>query len=245
MKKILIIGGASAIAKETATHFAREGAEIYLVDLTKERAEAASLDINVRAEAKIIPAELNVLDFDRHEQVFAAAAAALKGLDLVFIAHGTLPDPEKTHDDPAAIRREFEINALSVMSLATIAAKYFEEKKSGTIAVISSVAGDRGRKSNYVYGAAKGAVTTFLQGLRNRLSSSGVNVLTIKPGQVATPMTAHMPESPLLADPKDIGKLIYKAIVAEKDIVYVPGYWGLVMTVIKAIPEAIFKKLDL
>ena len=129
--------------------------------------------------------------------------------------------------------------------MASIAANYFEKEKKGCIAVISSVAGDRGRQSNYIYGAAKGGVTTFLQGLRNRLSPSGVSVVTIKPGMVDTPMTAHLPKSPLFAKPSDVGKGIYKAMLAGKDIAYLPVYWKLIMFVIKIIPEGIFKKMRL
>ena len=129
--------------------------------------------------------------------------------------------------------------------MTTILANYFEEKKDGCIAVISSVAGDRGRQSNYLYGSAKGAVSIFLQGLRNRLSKSNVHILTIKPGLVDSPMTAHLPKNFLYSKPAVIANGIYSAIENKKDIVYLPKFWWLILTILKLIPESIFKKLSL
>jgi short-subunit dehydrogenase len=245
MKKILIIGAASAIAKEVAILFASDKAQLYLVDINQGRLEATRYDILAHHETKIKIDVLDVTDFERHESVFKRAVEAMDGLDAVLIAHGTLPNQELIQNNPEQIIKEFNINCVSVISLATVAGKYFESKKSGMIAVISSVAGDRGRMSNYIYGSAKGGVTKFLQGLRNRLAHSGVNVLTIKPGMVDTPMTANMPKGPLFSTPKIVGKGIYKAMLAGKDEIYVPGYWKLIMWIIIHIPEFIFKKLKL
>jgi short-subunit dehydrogenase len=245
MKKIMIVGAASAIAKEVAILFAKEGASLYLVDINQGRLEAVEGDILARYDTKIKLDVLNVLDFERHEPVFKRAIEALNGLDAVLIAHGTLANQEETQQDIEKIIREFNINCVSVITLASLAANYFEKKKEGLIAVISSVAGDRGRMSNYIYGSAKGGVTTFLQGLRNRMAHSNVTVITIKPGMVDTPMTAHLPKSPLFSKPKDIGKIIYKAMLSKKDVVYAPGYWRLIMWVVVHIPEFIFKKLKM
>jgi short-subunit dehydrogenase len=136
-------------------------------------------------------------------------------------------------------------NFLSAVSLITWLANYFETAQRGTLAVISSVAGDRGRKSNYVYGASKGGLNIFLDGVRNRIDRAGVHVLTIRPGFVATPMTAHLPQSPLFASPQRVAQDILKAIAQRKDVVYVPGFWAPIMFVIRGIPESIFKKLNL
>ena len=134
-------------------------------------------------------------------------------------------------------------NALSVISLLTLLANHFEEKKSGTIAVITSVAGDRGRQSNYIYGASKAMVSVFLQGLRNRLFHSQVNVLDIKPGFVDTPMTAHIKKGgPLWAKPEAVAKDIVNAIEKKKDLLYTPFFWRYIMLIIRNIPECIFKK---
>ena len=245
MKKILIIGAASAIARETAINFASDGYSLFLVDISEGRLKATKDDILARHNTEINYDVLDVNDFDRHNVVFDNAVNRLGGLDIVFIAHGTLPNQEQAQKDIDIIRKELSTNCVSVMALSSIAANYFEEKQSGTIAVISSVAGDRGRQSNYIYGAAKGGVSIFLQGLRNRLAKSNVKVITIKPGMVDTPMTANMPKNPLFAKPQDVGRLIYKAINSGKDIAYVPGYWRWIMLIIKLIPEFIFKKLSL
>ena len=124
-------------------------------------------------------------------------------------------------------------------------ANYCESQGRGTLAVISSVAGDRGRKSNYVYGASKAALDTFLSGLRNRVDRAGVQVLTIKPGFVATRMTAHIPKNRLFATPEQVAHGILKAIRKRKDVVYVPWFWRPIMTIIKSVPERIFKGRDL
>jgi len=245
MRKILIIGGVSAIASETAKLFAKNGDILFLVDLNMERLNIVRDDINTFHPTTIYTQEFNVLNFDNHNDLFNNAIEILGGLDIVLIAHGTLPDQKQIENNPVQIIKEFNINCVSIISLASIAAGYFENQGSGCIAVISSVAGDRGRQSNYIYGAAKGGVSLFFQGLRNRLNSKGVNIITIKPGFVDTPMTAGMPKNALYSSAKVIGKGIFDAINNKKDIVYLPGFWRLVMFIIKHIPEGIFKKLSL
>jgi short-subunit dehydrogenase len=245
MQKILIIGAASAIARETEVYFAKDHASLFLVDINEGRLEAVKGDLMVRYSTTIHTESLDVNDFPRHKAIFDIAVSKLGGLDAVLIAHGTLPDQETVRHSPELILKEFSINCLSVMSIATIAADYFEKQGYGTVAVISSVAGDRGRQSNYIYGSAKGAVSIFLQGLRNRLSSGNVKILTIKPGMVDTPMTAHMPKTALFSKPSVIGKGIYEAMTKGKDVVYLPWFWKYVMCIIKSIPESIFKKLSL
>ena len=141
--------------------------------------------------------------------------------------------------------RELTTNGISVISLLTILANYFEAQKQGCIAVITSVAGDRGRKTNYVYGTAKAAVNMFLQGLNNRLFKSGVRVLTLKVGFVDTPMTAAIKKTPLFAQPETVGKSIYKAMLRRKGVVYIPWFWQFIMLIIIHIPEIIFKRLNL
>ena len=138
-----------------------------------------------------------------------------------------------------------QTNFISTVSLLTWLGNYFQEQHAGTLAVVSSVAGDRGRKSNYVYGASKGALNVFLDGLRNRIDRDGVQVLTIKPGFVATPMTAHVPQNALFASPDQVARGILKAIERGRDVAYVPGFWMFVMLLIRAIPGRIFKKMNL
>src|SRR5438445_2122617 len=187
--RILIVGAASAIAQEAAKWFAKDGVEFFLVARSAEKLEDIGNDLKVRGAKRIETFVLDLNDFDRHQEMIETAIASLSGLDMVLIAHGTLGDQQKCQKSVAETLKEFTTNCTSVISLLTILADYFEQQRRGCIAVISSVAGDRGRKSNYVYGASKGAVSIFLQGLRNRLDKSGVAVVTVKPGFVDTPMT--------------------------------------------------------
>ena len=156
-----------------------------------------------------------------------------------------MPDQNCCEQSFDLVRREFEINTLGTLSLLTHASNLFANQGFGTLCVISSVAGDRGRQSNYVYGAAKGAVSIFLEGLRNRLYSKGVQVLTVKPGFVDTPMTAAFTKGRLWAKPEKVAKGIYKAVIHKKDVVYLPWFWSPIMLGIRWIPEAIFKRLRL
>jgi decaprenylphospho-beta-D-erythro-pentofuranosid-2-ulose 2-reductase len=243
MKKLLIIGATSAIAHHTAINFAQANWELHLAARNSDKLDIIKKDILARHSVNIFTYEQDALDFDKHKSLFEQVKEEAQELDAVLIAHGTLPVQEEIQNEPDEIRKEFDINALSVMSYATITAEYFEKKKSGMLAVISSVAGDRGRMSNYIYGAAKSAVTAFTSGLRGRLEKSGVNVLTIKPGFVDTPMTDNVDKNFLFANPKDVGKEIYKAMTEEKDVLYVPGFWKIIMMLVKSVPESIFKKL--
>ncbi len=245
MKKVIVFGGASAIATEIEKLFAAEGAELCLLDTKMSRLQAVRDDILARYKTRIELIEFNALDFGNHNQAFHQAVETLGGVDIVLVAYGTLPNQEKAQNDIEYAIEHFNINATSIISLSSIVANYFEEKGSGTLAVISSVAGDRGRKSNYLYGSAKGAISIFLQGLRNRLSRKNVSVITIKPGIVDTPMTAHLPKNFLFAKVDVVARSIFEGINALKDIIYVPGYWRLIMCVIKHVPETIFKRLNL
>jgi decaprenylphospho-beta-D-erythro-pentofuranosid-2-ulose 2-reductase len=243
--RVLMIGATSAIAHETAKCFAREGAELFLVGRNSEKLSAVADDLNVRGAKRVDTFLLDLSDLDRHQELFDAALTALDGLDILLIAHGTLGDQRKCELSVEETMKELTNNCLSVISLLTIGANYFEQQRRGQIVVVSSVAGDRGRKSNYVYGTAKGAVNIFLQGLRNRLYASGVSVLTVEPGFVDTPMTAGLKKGPLFAKPRVVGRGIYQAIQKRKDIVYLPWFWRPVMLVVKCIPEGVFKRLSL
>ena len=246
MKKILIIGATSAIAEATARIFAARGEALFLVARNAERLQAIKADLDVRGAVRTATATLDVADVVAQQAIIDQAERELGGLDIVLIAHGTLSDQGECEKSVAALRREFEVNALSTMALLTILANTFEARRTGTLAVISSVAGDRGRQSNYVYGAAKAAVTAFLSGLRQRLAKSNVDVLTIKPGFVDTPMTANIAnKGALWAKPDAVAAGIVRAIDKRRNVVYLPGFWALIMLVIKHIPEPIFKKLQL
>jgi decaprenylphospho-beta-D-erythro-pentofuranosid-2-ulose 2-reductase len=245
MRRVLIVGATSTIAEATARRFAAEGDALFLAARNAERLQAIADDLRVRGAAQTEMAVIEATDYAAHAGLIAQAQTALGGLDTLLIAHGTLPDQKSCEASFETTHREIEVNALSVISILTHAANLFEQQRQGTIAVISSVAGDRGRQSNYVYGSAKAAVTSFLQGLRNRLHPAGVQVLTVKPGFVDTPMTSAFPKGPLWASPEQIARGIHRAIQNRKDLVYLPGFWRLIMRIIREIPEAIFKRLSL
>jgi len=244
-KRILIIGATSAMAEATARTWAADHHQLYLVGRDEERLTRMAKDLSIRGAHTVEYTTLDVNHFDAHQAMIEQAIKSLGGLDIALIAHGTLSDQKACEQDFNQALAELNTNAISVMSLLTHLANYFEAQKAGTLAVISSVAGERGRQSNYVYGAAKGAVSLFLQGLRQRLDKSGVHVLTIKPGFVDTPMTKDLKKGLLWAQPHAIAKLINKGVASKKSIIYTPGYWALIMAVIKAIPERLFKKVAL
>jgi decaprenylphospho-beta-D-erythro-pentofuranosid-2-ulose 2-reductase len=245
MRKILIIGAASAIAEATARQFAEAGDALFLVARNQDRLNILAEDLRVRGAATVSSFTLDVLDYDLHKPALEAAIAVMGGVDIALLAHGSLPHQKDCEEQFDVARRELEVNAISSISLLTHIANYFEEQQQGTIVAISSVAGDRGRQSNYLYGAAKGALTIFLQGLRNRLFRSGVSVITIKPGFVDTPMTAEFTKGALWAKPEKIADVIVRSIDKKRDVVYAPWFWQIIMWVIKLIPESIFKRLSL
>jgi short-subunit dehydrogenase len=242
--RILIVGATSAIAHETAKLFAKDAAEFFLVGRSAEKLEDIGNDLKVRGAKRIETFVLDLNDFDRHHEMVETAIQTLDGLDMVLISHGTLRDQQKCERSVEETLKEFTTNCTSVIALLTILANYFEQQKRGCIAVVSSVAGDRGRQTNYVYGAAKGAVSIFLQGLRGRLHKSGVAVVTIKPGMVDTPMTAHLKKGLLFTSARTIGRGIYLAMKRRKEVVYLPWFWRPIMFVLRSLPEAIFKRLS-
>ena len=242
---MMIVGATSAIAHETAKCFAKDGAEFFLVARSPQKLADIGNDLKVRGAQRIETYVLDVTELERHQEMIETAITTLDGLDMVLIAHGTLGDQQKCQRSVAETLKEFSTNCTSVISLLTILADYFEQQKRGCIAVISSVAGDRGRQSNYVYGAAKGALSVFLQGLRNRLSKSGVAVVTVKPGLIDTPMTAAVKKGLLAASAKGVGEGIYRAMKSRKEVVYLPWFWRPIMLIIRTIPEPVFKRLSM
>lgn len=243
--RVLIIGATSALAHETAKRFATDGADLFLVARNAEKLQAIGDDLKVRGARSVETYVVDLADLDRHEALLNAAIESLQGLDRLLIAYGTLGDQRKCELSVAETLKELNNNLISVISLLTLSANYFEQQKRGCIAVISSVAGDRGRQSNYVYGATKGGLTVFLQGLRNRLSKSNVSVVTVKPGFVDTPMTAALKKGPLFASSQSVGAGIYQAMQTGKDVVYLPWFWRPIMFVVRSTPERIFKRLSL
>lgn len=245
MKKVLVLGATSAMAQATVRLLAARGASLYLVGRNAERLEAVAQDARTRGSAKVATEALDLDDVAQHEALVERATTALGGLDGALLAHGILGDQEASQRSYAEAEKVFRTNFLSAVSLLTPLANRFEAQKAGTLVVISSVAGDRGRQSNYIYGASKGALSVFLQGLRNRLARSGVAVVTVKPGFVDTPMTADMKKNALFASPEKVARGILRAADKRRNEVYLPGFWRLIMFIIRSIPEGIFKRLKL
>lgn len=244
-KNILIIGATSAIAQATLRIYAEEKHNLFLVARNAEQLEVIARDAKIRGAQQVAIKACELTEFAEHELLINDIYQTYQTIDIVLIAHGTLPNQQACEDDVVTALHEIEVNGLSTISLLTLLANRFEQQKNGSIAVISSVAGDRGRQSNYVYGAAKSLVSTFLQGLRNRLFKSGVQVLDIKPGFVDTPMTAEFKKGALWATPEQIAKSIVKAISKNRNTLYTPWFWWGIMMIIRNIPEFIFKRLKL
>ena len=236
--KVVIMGATSAIAQEVARLYANGGASLFLVARNEARLLAVASDLRVRGASDVETFVADLADRSRDAGIVAAAGAAP---DVVLIAHGSLPDQRAIDTDPAAQVAAFELNATSVIALAAQFANVLERNRRGTLAVIGSVAGDRGRRSNYVYGAAKAAIHAYCDGLRGRLAAAGAHVVLIKPGWVDTPMTGAIRKNPLFASAASIAKGIQRAIAAHHGTVYVPGYWRWISLVVRMLPARFVK----
>ena len=242
MKRILIIGAASSIAEHCARIWAARGDALHLVARNEQHVQTITADLKVRGASSVTTCCLDLNDMDKHEDMLNVAYDALEDIDIVLIAHGTLSNQKTCELSVGETLQEIQTNALSSISLLTLIANRFEAKQSGTICVISSVAGDRGRASNYVYGSAKAMVTAFTSGLRQRLYKSNVSVVIIKPGFVDTPMTSEFKKGFLWAKPRAVAVKIVNAIDKNKDEVYAPNFWLVVMLIIRSMPLFVFKK---
>ena len=246
MKKILIVGATSAIAMACARIWAGQGAALFLVGRNAAKLQSIADDLAVRGAASVHRLQVDANDIAAHRAMIDAATLALGGIDIALIAHGSLPDQAACEADAGRMLEEIATNGTSVLALLTVLANHFERQRSGSIGVITSVAGDRGRPSNYVYGTAKAAVQVFCEGLRARLFRAGVSLTDIRPGFVATPMTQglKLPGS-LVAEPAAVARRITAGIERKVDVLYTPAYWSLIMLVIRSIPRAVFKRLKL
>ena len=243
--RILVVGATSAIASETARRYAAYGSRLFLAGRHAERLEAVAADLRARGAAAVETAVLDVTDHGRCQEIVEAAWSAFGGLDVALLAHGTLPDQARCQESAEQAVAALDVNFVSAVALLTPLANRFEAARHGCIAVITSVAGDRGRQSNYVYGAAKGGLDRYLEGLRNRLFRSGVAVVTLKPGFVDTPMTAELHQGPLFVSARRAGAAVHRAIERRRNVAYIPWFWRPIMAIIRAIPETAFKRLRL
>lgn len=243
--KMLIFGATSAIAYETAKLFAKDGVSFYLCARDESELKRLTADLIIRGAKEAAYSSFDALDNNSIVHAVNSCLAKFPDLDGLLIAHGYLPDQKVCENSIDEIKKVMDINFTSASIILTLISAHFEKQGHGTIAAISSPSGDRGRQSIYVYGAAKGALTVFLSGLRQRVYKSGINVITIIPGFVDTPMTAHYKKGPLFVSPKVVARGIYEAISSGKDEIYLPWFWRWIMLIIKNIPQKIYNKLSL
>ena len=243
-KKILVLGATSGIAEATCRIWAAQGAQMFLVARNPEKLAAVAADLKMRGAAYVGTAVADLDDTDKHAELLAHAVNSLTGMDIAYLAYGILGDQPRGEQEFEHAAQILHSNFVAPVSLLTWLANFCVQRHAGVLAVISSVAGDRGRKSNYLYGSSKAGLSAFLGGLRNRIDREGVTVLTIKPGPVKTAMTSAMKGSEKFADVNAVAKSIVSAIDAKKDTLYVPSKWALIMFVLTHIPEAVFKKTN-
>jgi short-subunit dehydrogenase len=242
-KKILVLGATSGIAEATCRIWAAEGAQLFLVARNAEKLAAVAADLKLRGASYIGTAVADLDDTNKHAELLTHAVNSLTGMDIAYLAHGILGDQARGEQEFQHTAQILYTNFLAPVSLLTWLANYCVQRHAGVIAVLSSVAGERGRKSNYIYGSSKAGLSTYLGGLRNRVDREGVSVITIKPGPVNTSMTAHMKIKK--ADVNKVAATIVKAIDKRVDVLYVPAIFLPIMFIIRHIPERIFKKLNL
>jgi decaprenylphospho-beta-D-erythro-pentofuranosid-2-ulose 2-reductase len=246
--RIIIVGATSAIAEHCARAWVTEGkADLVLVGRNQRRLERLADDLRARDPNADVSTYV-VENFQEPEAIRAAVEdiAARGGIDIALVAHGDLPDQETCQTDLVACRDALMINGISPILFAEALAGQMERKGRGTLAIIGSVAGDRGRRSNYIYGAAKGALTRHAQGMRHRFAQGPVSVVLIKPGPTDTPMTTALKQrGTSLASVEDVAQRIVRGIQAGKGVVYAPPKWALIMLIIRHLPWFLFKRLDI
>lgn len=246
-QKIVIVGATSAIAEHCARLWAQgKSVDLTLVGRDAKRTERVAVDLRVRSpqsHIRVVQAEF----FDPIAIQEAVDASVAQGtVDTVLIAHGSLPEQSTCQTDLTACREALEINGVSPVLYAEAFAKHLAKADHGTLALIGSVAGDRGRKSNYAYGAAKGLVARYAQGLQHRFAGTGVKIVLIKPGPTDTPMTAHLKgQGAKLASVEDVAQNIVDAIERGRALAYAPGKWMLIMLIIQHLPRIIFNKMNI
>ncbi|MCD8489673.1 MAG: SDR family oxidoreductase [Desertifilum sp.] len=244
-KAILILGATSSMARSLCCKLAQQGAILHLAGRDAPEVERIACDLAIRYQTSVTWSSVEATQYDTHSEFFQQVLERLGRLDGVMVTLGELGDQAQAQQDFQQAYTILSSNYTGVVSLLTPIANYLEKQQSGFIVGVSSVAGDRGRQSNYIYGSAKGALSLFLQGLRNRLAKAGVQVLTVKPGFVDTKMTFGKPGMFLVASPEAVADDILKALTQNKDILYTPRFWSGIMLIIRSIPEGLFKGLKL
>ena len=244
-QRILVFGATSAICHELLKLYAVQDSLFFLVARNEHKLSAVADDLGVRGGRMAGSVSYDFNDWEKHEAVVDQANSCLGEIDVVIVAHGSLPDQAECEASSPAVKACMDDNFTSATVIIQRSARLLAQQGRGTLAVFSSVAGDRGRKSNYVYGAAKAGIDALLQGLRGRFSGTDVNIVNIKPGMVVSPMTDDMQHGALWATPAAIAPKIYRAIARGRAVSYVPGYWRLIMLVIRMLPTGILARLPI
>jgi decaprenylphospho-beta-D-erythro-pentofuranosid-2-ulose 2-reductase len=245
MKKIVILGATSGIALEVQRRLALRGCELLLVARSRQRLAEIQADLQARGAQQVFTYAADLASVQQHAAVFAFARRTLPDFDTVLLAYGSMHDQKESEESVDILLEELQVNFVSATAILTLFAADLERRRTGCLAAITSVAGDRGRRSNFVYGSAKGGLSLFLQGLRSRLHPAGVRVITIKPGPVQTPMTDHLPNAARGADPARVAADIVRALERRSpDVLYTPKVWRYVMAAVRQIPETVFKRLS-
>jgi decaprenylphospho-beta-D-erythro-pentofuranosid-2-ulose 2-reductase len=241
---IVIIGATSEMAKEVGRIYSQQKNSFLLIGRDSIKLQNIKQDFLARGATEVTINVVNLDDPSAYQSLYEFSCETFKQIDLLILAHGALPTQVEIENDIKSVEACARTNFLSYISILTIFANKFENQKSGSIAVFTSVAGDRGRRSNYIYGSFKAGVQTFLEGYSARLSRSDVHVLDIRPGMIDTPMTAHLEKNFLYSSSSYAAENIVSAISAKKAILYTPFFWRFIMLVIKGIPNKIFNKLN-
>jgi decaprenylphospho-beta-D-erythro-pentofuranosid-2-ulose 2-reductase len=246
MKKVVVLGATSGIALEVQRQLAHRACELLLVARSAERLAALQSDLLARGAAQVLTYSADLSLVAQHEAVMDFAQDRFPDFDTVLLAYGSMRNQKDSESSIAILSQELQVDFVSAAAILTLFASVLERRGTGCLAAITSVAGDRGRRSNYVYGSAKGGLSLFLQGLRSRLYPGGVPVITIKPGPVQTPMTDGLPHAAHFADAQRVARDIVRALERRApDVLYTPRIWRYIMSGIKAIPEVVFKRLPL
>jgi decaprenylphospho-beta-D-erythro-pentofuranosid-2-ulose 2-reductase len=245
MQRVIILGATSGIALEVQRQLARRGCELLLVARSPQRLAEVQSDLLVRGARQVLTYSANLSLVQQHAGVFEFVRHNFADFDTVLLAYGSMHNQQDSETSVDILMEELQVNFVSAAAILTLFAADLERRRTGCIAAITSVAGDRGRRSNYVYGSAKGALSLFLQGLRSRLHPAGVRVITIKPGPVQTPMTDHMPNAGRFAEAQQVARDITDTLESRSpDVLYTPKIWRYVMAGVRHIPEGIFKRLS-
>ena len=243
MSTLLLLGATSAISQAYLEQVCKQFERIMLVARSQEKLDPIAQHIRVLSGAEIRVQLANLGNMSIHQKLFADGSEYLGKIDQVMICYGDLTDQARSRDDSSYTVDQFTLNATSTISLSSHAARALARQGGGDLVVVGSVAGDRGRKSNYVYGAAKGAVATYLAGLGMEMESDNVRVLTVKPGFVDSPMTAHLKKGALWAAPAKVASDIATAVDRQKSVLYTPWFWRVIMLIIKLLPRFLLKRL--